>query len=490
MASIHRAFRAGLFLGVLTLGFPGLSAQALDLDWKGEFRGETNTIYGYAHDATAVSGYAVKNTNDSPANFQNLFFSLRPRVLVNDNVSIHSNLWFNAPDSGFFGSNTTGNRTPTYHGAQSGTGAVTAREFFAEVATDFGTFRVGRVPLHYGLGLVWNSEGGLKSRLPSNGDAMTLSAKFGALKLTPSFVKYQQATTVSSVGPGANGSTSALQPLSGITDYSLGVSYSNDDEQLDLGLLFLRRLAGQNSGVVNPFFSRLYTDSPSTAGYAYNIWDFYVKKRSGIFTVAAEVPITSGLVASQQYSTVAGAVKASAAVSDRWTLKTNFGSASGQGNANQSKLTAFYFHPDYRPGFLMFNYNYQNIANGAGSYYDQPVTNARFFSFSGEYASGKFSHEFLTLFAFADQVADGTNAFFNTQLGRFETPGTGTIAAQSKNLGFEIDYGLGYNWDEFTRFGLDTGLYIPGGYYDFNNTPTPGAHKSVFGTRLSMVVKF
>ncbi|NDG83412.1 MAG: hypothetical protein EBX52_00050 [Proteobacteria bacterium] len=451
------------------------------MDWKGEFRGETNTLFGYAQDATSVSGYAVKNNNDSPANFQNLFFSLRPRVLVNDNVSIHSNLWFNSPDSGFFGSNTVTNRTPTYHGVQSGTGTLTAREFFAEVATDFGTFRVGRVPLHYGLGLVWNSEGGLKSRLPSNGDAMTLNAKFGALKLSPGFVKYQQASVVGG----------SMQPLSGISDYSLGISYSNDDEQLDIGLLFLRRLAGQDSGVVNPFFTDAYVPGGpvASAGYAYNIWDFYAKKRSGIFTVAAEVPIASGIVASQQYSTVAGAVKASAAVSDHWKLKADVGSASGQGNAATNKLTAFYFHPDYRPGFLMFNYNYQNIANGTGSYYDQPVTNARFFSFAGEYSSGKFSHEFLTLIGFADQVADGANNFFNTQLGRFETATPG-ITAQGKNLGFELDYGLGYDWDEFTRFALDLGLYVPGSYYDFNNTATPSTHKSVFGTHLSMAVKF
>jgi hypothetical protein len=247
----------------------------------------------------------------------------------------------------------------------------------------------------------------------------------------------------------------------------------------------MRRLASPNAGVVDPFSST----GATSAGYAYNIWDFYAKKRSGIFTVAAEVPIASGLVASQNYSTVAAAVKASAAVSDHWNLKANLGSASGQANGVTNKLTAFSFHPDYRPGFLMFNYNYHNIANGSGSYYDQSITNARFFAFSGEYATGKFSHEFLTLFAFADQTADGATDFFNTQLGHFETTVAGATA-QGKNLGFEIDYGLGYDWDEFTRFGVDVGIYAPGGYYDFSNSSTSLTRKTVFGTHLSMLVKF
>ena len=473
MAFTHSASRTGL-LGILTLGFLGQHAQALDLDWKGQFRGETNTIYGYSHDVPTASGYTIPNKNDSPASFQNLFFSLRPRVLVNDNVSIHSDLWLNSPDGGFFGSNTATNVTPTYHSVHSGTGTVSARAFYAELATDFGTFRMGRMPLHYGLGLIWNSEDSLKSRLPSNGDAMALNVKFGAFKLSPSFVKYQQAALA--------GAPTTWQSSSGIVDYTLGLSYSNDDEQLDLGLLFMRRLASPNAGVMDPFSGSL------SAGYAYNIWDFYAKKRSGIFTVAAEVPIASGLVASQPYSTVAGAVKASAAVSDHWKLKANVGTASGQANGVTSKLTAFSFHPDYRPGFLMFNYNYHNIANGSGSYYDQSITNARFFAFSGEYATGKFSHEFLTMFAFADQTADGSTSYFNTQLGHFDS--AGASAAQGKNLGFEIDYGLGYDWDEFTRFGLDVGIYAPGAYYDFSNSATTLTRKTVFGTHLSMLVKF
>ena len=480
MSFVHQALRV-LIPSVLTVGFLSPDAQALDFDWQGQFRAETNTIFGYSNapatPPAATTGYSVPLNGDTPANFQNLFLSLKPRILVNDNVSIHGDLWFNAPDTGLFGSNAPTN--PSFSNTTTGNALLSARAFFTEVATDFGTFRIGRMPLQYGLGLVWNSDSGRRSRLPSFGDAMTLVTKLGAFKFSPIFVKYAQQGPAGATNPALN---------SGITDYALSLSYTNDDEQLDVGLLFLRRLAGQNSGVIDPFGT---TPTPpaslSTAGYAYNLWDFYAKKKSGIFTVAAEVPIASGLIASQVYSTVAGAVKARADLSENLNVKLNVGSASGQSNST-SKFTAFYFHHDYRPGLLMFNYNYLNIANGSGSFYNNPVTNARFLSLGGEYSSGKFSHEVLGLFGMADQTADGVNPYFNSWSGHFQPDAGGIV--QEKGLGFELDYSLGYDWDEFTRFGIDTGLYFPGSFYKFSGSSTPNTIKTVFGAQFGMTVKF
>ncbi len=465
------------FASVLTVGFLSPVAQALDFDWQGQFRAETNTIFGYSNAPDGVdTGYAVPLKADTPANFQNLFLSLKPRILVNDNVSIHGDLWFNAPDTGLFGSNAPA--SPTFSNTATGNGLISARAFFTEVATDFGTFRIGRMPLQYGLGLVWNSDSDRRSRLPSFGDAMTLVTKLGAFKVSPIFVKYQQQQQ-----PGAPGVTNpALN--SGITDYALSLAYANEDEQLDVGLLFLRRLAGSNSGVVDP----LSGPTAGTAGYGYNLWDFYAKKKSGMFTVEAEVPIASGLVASKSFSTVAAAVKARADFSENWNLKVNAGTASGQASGTQDTFTAFSFHPDYRPGLLMFNYNYRNIANGSGSFFNNPVTNARFLSVSGQYASGKFSHELLGLFGMADQTATGTGNYFNSLTGNYQTDLSGS--AQEKGLGFELDYSLGYDWDEFTRFGIDTGLFFPGAFYKFSATSTPNDVKTVFGAQFGMTVKF
>ncbi|NDF13903.1 hypothetical protein EB061_01080 [bacterium] len=447
------------------------------MDWQGRFQVETNTLFGYSHDQVIGKGYNIPHRSDSPANFQNLFLSLKPRVLVNDNVSLFSDLWFNSPDAGFFGSNTTAGGT--YSINRTGNGTVSARAFYAEVATDFGTFRVGRMPLQFGLGLIWNSSApGNKSRLPSYGDGMSLTTKLGAFKVTPAFVKYQQARLTTA-------SPAVALADSGITDYALNLSYQNEDEQMDAGLQFMRRLAGPSAGVVDPFATNVAT----TVGYAYNVWDLYAKKKSGMMTYAAEIPLATGLVSSQSYSTVAGAINARADLNDFWNLKLNMGAASGQGGNSPNKLTAFYFHPDYRPGLILFNYNLRNLSNGTGSAYDNPITNARFFSLSAGYARGKFSHEWLALYAFADQAATGgTNPFFNTWNGQYEQGIAG--AGQGKALGFEFDYSLGYDWDESTRFGADLGLFFPGSYYAFSNSAVQNTQKTVFATNLGMTVKF
>ncbi len=466
----------------LTLGavlFLNSGALALDLDWHGQFRAEENVIFGYTHGvgATPNNGYTIPNNGDSPATFQNLFFRLNPRVLVNDNVSLHSDIWLGAPDTGLFGSD-AGTRNYYFNSTSTGNAALTARTLFAEIASDFGTIRVGRLPLNWGLGLIWNAKESGFDRLPSNGDGISMVTKLGAFKFSPSIIKYQNANA-NNVGIGN----------AGVSDYTASLMYNNDDEQIDLGIMFMRRIAGINSNVVNPFS----ITTPGTSGYNYNVWDFYARKKAGIFTIGVEVPLVTGLVASRDYSTVAGALKADAQVNERWNLKLNLGSANGQENGvggTPNKLTAFAFHPDYRPGFLMFNYNYRNIATGTGSPYNNPVTNARFLALGAEYNTGKWSHGVQGLYAIADKAANGVagNLYFNTNDGIYQVQGGSP--AQEKGLGMEFDYRLSYEWDESIRFGLDTGFYFPGKFYEFSNSVATNTNKTVFGTNLNMLVQF
>lgn len=508
-------FRSASCVALISLTTLVLSnaSRALDLDWHGQFRAETNTIFGYTHgvsvpDSTATNrtnmnnGYTVYFNGDSPATFQNLFLRLDPRVLVNDNISVHSDLWLGTPDKGAFGGDASSSGySYYYHSTRSGNAVVTANNLFAEVATDFGTFRMGRLPLNWGLGLVWNSDSKGFDRLPSAGDGLSLVTKLGAFKFMPSIIKYQDFNHNTSTGTGT-GITSSTGNA-GVSDYVVGLMYSNDDEQVDLGVQFMRRVAGINSNVLSPFSLGTSTGVPATTGlnqvrggYAYNIWDFYAKKKSGVFLFEAEVPLVSGLVASHSYSTVAAAIKASAQATEHWKYKVNLGSASGQastpvGTLSKTNLTAFAFHPDYRPGLLMFNYNYRNIANQAGSPYDNGVTNAKFVSLGADYETGKWTHSFEWLYAMADKGADGVagDAYFNTLDHQYQTQDA-NAAAQDKAMGWEFDYGLGYDWDEAIRFGLEMGLYFPGKFYDFNNSATPNSHKTVFGTNLNMMVRF
>lgn len=276
-------------------------AHALDLDWHGQLRAETNWLWGYSNGflnpaGAADAGYSVFSTGESPTSFQNLFFALSPRVIVNDNVSVKSDLWLGTPDRGMFGGDQTG--IGTYHTNRVGNATVSANTFYAEMATDFGTITVGRAPLNWGLGVIWNYDKSRFYRLPSTGDTIKLTTKLGSFRFSPMVVKYRMGSnyggTATYTYNALNGVTSfdsTNSGSSGVSDYAVALSYSNDDDQMELGLLFLRRIAGPNAAVQNPF------NGNTTSSFAYNVWDFSARKRTGIFTVAAEVPLVSGTVA-------------------------------------------------------------------------------------------------------------------------------------------------------------------------------------------------
>jgi len=411
---------------------------------------------------------------------------------VNDNISLYSNLWFGTPDKGIFG----GDQTSTTSGitgsssisnTRTGNATISASTFYAEVATDFGTFNVGRVPMNWGLGVLWNNNNGGFNRMPSTADGFRLESKLGAFKFTPAMYKY---TAGSNYGGTFNG-TNTVAGFSSASDYSLALTYNNDDEQLDLGILFVRRLAGMNANMVDPF------SSTGTTGYAYNVWDFYVQKKTGIFTVSAEIPLVTGVVGVHNYNSVAGALKADAQMNDHWKAKFNGGLANGQENVvgagSASKLTVFSFHPDYRPGLMMFNYNFRNFSNGSTSPFYNPVTNAQFVSLGFDYNYAKWTHGFQGLYALASSAADGTvgaGSYYNTLEGRYQAYNGAGATKQEKGLGFELDYSLTYEWDEAMKLGLMAGLYFPGKFYEFSNSLTPNVLKTAFGTGLNLTMKF
>jgi len=494
-----------LVLSLILTIFASTPAHALDLDWHGQFRTETNWIYGYSHAqylTTSFSqldqGYFIPSNGNSPASFQNLFLRLTPRVIVNDNISIYSNIWFGTPDRGIFGGDQTA--ISTVNQTNTGNAMLSASTLYSEVATDFGTLVVGRMPLNWGLGVVWNTTTDGFDRLPSTADGIRMETKLGAFKFAPAMYKYRAGSNYGGAAAGTTPNVTTVAGDSGAADYSLALTYNNDDEQMDLGLLFIRRLAGMQAGVINPFAIMPAGNSPGgftpgMSGYAYNMWDFYLKKKSGIVTVSAEVPIVTGLVANNPYSTVAGAVKVDTQIDDHWKIKLNAGLAPGQASVASGNTagtyTAFTFHPDYRPGLLMFNYNYRNFSDKSLSPYNDPVANAQFLSLGFDFNSSKWSHGMKWLFATASKTADATagGAYFNSLDGYYKANNAGAVA-QSKGLGSEFDYSLGYDWDESLKVGLTMGLYFPGNFYTFSNSATPNVTKTVFGSGLNLLVKF
>jgi len=476
--------RVSMCFFMAALAFQPFTAQAMDLDWSGQFRTEAVMINDYAPDtnvATGQGGYEVLQASSKNARFQTLFLRLRPKLIVNDNVAIKSEWWLGNPITGFYGVDYPGSTRADqryYNSTFNGGSTISAQRFWAEFLTDLGTFQVGRAPQHWGLGLIHNSGDGLFDRYQSTGDTFKLISKFGNFALIPAHTKYM-------LGDAAGGSGYSL------SEFTLGLRYENPDEDFQGGVNLVRRLAGGfaqsawingNGGVQN-----------------ITIWDIYGQKKIGKFDFGIEAPIFNGQLQGLSYKAFALATEMKYRANDSWTFSIKAGKAPGQPNsptATPEKWSMVSFHPNYRLGLLMFNYNFRNFSgnnnpNSAGtvkSIYDNPITNAKYLMLGGAYSTDKwrFSGSFIT--ASADKPAEFGQFFLNTQ---DRTMSTITAAKnQGSSLGTEFDLGIALNWDEYTTFALDTGLLMQGDFYKFVNASTDNDLKSILGVVASIGVRF
>jgi hypothetical protein len=451
-----------IFLGLGSL-LASNSSYALDLDWSGQFRSEANWIFGYglggATNATNPnSGYTIPGTGQSDANFQSLFLRLRPKVIVNDNISIKSELWAGDPIYGFFGSAkpaASATDQLQYYSNQSRGGNFSAQRVYAEFLSDIGTVVVGRAPLHWGLGMMWNSQSdNLWDRYPTTGDTFRLVSKLGAFTFIPSFIVYSRGDAVMESG--------------GAHEYSIALKYENPEEDFEAGVNLVRRLV--SDGYESPLTN-------GQGGATLLTWDLYGRKRWGKLNVGIEVPIQSGDVSGASASLVAGALEADWKATDHFEINLRGGFAPGQPSSagNPSTYNAFFFHPDYRLGLILFNYQLANFASdnntGApqGSPFDAPITNAKYITAGAKYSLEKWDFRGKMIFALADQTARAGQKFMNSWTREMVDNVSGVD--QESYMGTELDLGVSFKWDDALTFHADGGWFIPGQFYAFSNNP-------------------
>lgn len=477
-----------------------IPAQALEFDWSGQFRAENHLITGYASDAGGTGGYGVREGGASSASFQTLFMRVKPKVVVNDNIYLRSEWWLGDPLFGFFG-----NAAPSsfdqrqFYSSQSRGSVISAQRFWGEFQTDFGLVQAGRMPLHYGLGIVWNSGDGLFDRYQSTGDSIRYTAKLGSLTISPSFIKYSMGNSVAgscAVDP-ATGACSITTGRGNVFDYSALVKYEVLDEDLEVSVNLIRHIvdASQDGGSG-------YWAATGIGGSATTTYDLFARKKIGKFTLAAEVPIVSGDVGGIARSTVGMAAEIAFRPTSSIDLLLKAGRAPGQPNFTGTapgEFNAFFFNPTYRLGLIMFNYQLNGFAglhsrnNPAASPtqlaspFDNPIANANYLYLSGGYTLDKWQFRPGFIIAVADQAAEAGQGFYNTWTRQFVPNAAGN---QGKSLGTEFDLSIVYQMDDAFTFGLDSGLFLPGSFYRFSNAAAENNTSAIFASLFRVGVAF
>jgi hypothetical protein len=473
-------------VGLLTSAFAP-SAQALTLDWAGYFRADHNLVNG-------IQGESAKT-----ANFSSMFMKLKPRVLVNDNVIVHSEWDVGDQVAGFFGRG-----IPRYdrNNALSTDKAgfdITARRLWLDVHTDFGTVQVGRAPFSWGLGAVFNAGDGPHDRFQSTMDTVRVVSKFGYLSLMPIFAKNAMGRSLGGARNPLSAGPNFDQVLSGsddVTDYGIALKYDNPEEELEGGVMYYKRSAGdsQNSyfypatnGAAGPGNSFAVSRAN---GMDAKLINAYAKKTFRRFSVGVEVPLYSGQIGDinavgSRNNLSATALAFEAALKyDTWKHSLKAGSAPGQeAQTTGSRSNSFggmSFHRAYKLGLIMFNYNLARFGaanpdsvpgdNQTGNNlnatdrtinpYDAAITNARYVMLSTEKHWEQWGLNAGAIWASANHSAQAGKDFYNPQTNSYYASGVD----QGKSLGIELDIGGRYNWDDNISFGLDAGILFPGSY--------------------------
>lgn len=491
------------------------SASALELDWSGQFASEATFVLNYsmdgsdrgaAVDATRAGkgGYYIPGGGSKDANFESLFLRLRPKLVVNDNIYIKSEWWVGDPIYGLFGSSLPYQIDQRqFYSFNSRGSAISAQRVWAELVTDLGTVQVGRMPLNWGLGLVWSSGDDLWSRYMSTGDGIRWVAKFGAFSFIPSVLVNTSGNTIGGSCTVTGGICVPGIGSGGVTDYSLIVKYENTEDELEAGVNLIKRLGGSAqdpaSGVLTPY------GNPQTAGSMnFNTFDFFAKKKFRTLSLGVEVPIVTGNMAGSTYQTFGVATEANWKINETWEPMLKVGYAPGQSGLGTSKIDtfrAFYFNPNYHVGMIMFNYQLANFAgpqtrnnsnlneSSLASPYDNPIVNAAYASLGANIKPWeKWTFKPSFLYAVAPNAAGGSPFHYNywNRQVHATTPGT----AQGAILGAEIDLGISFQWDEYFQFSLDNGVFFPGSFYAFSNTPTQNTTSPVFATAVRVGITF
>jgi hypothetical protein len=477
----------------LFFGLVPFTASALELNWSGQFRTEVQLIQNYTMDAASGSsinaaknstGYYVQPAGSNNASLKSMYLRLKPSLIVNDNVYIKSEWWLGDPVYGFYGNATPNTPDQLYFDSTYSRGSpITAQRVWAEILSDVGTVQLGRAPLHWGLGVMWNDGSKIWDRYMSTGDVIRLISKFGSFSFIPSYIGYSAGNTQggSCTIATAGGACTAGGGDGTVSDYSIILKYENLDEDFEGGVNFVKRIGGSDQG----FYTGPVPGVGTNPSLNYNIWDLFAKKKFGKFSIAGEVPIASGKVGGIDYTAYALAIEGNYKPNESWEGFVRAGRSPGQPNdtsSTPSSLKSFYFNPNYHIATIMFNYQLRNfsaqqtlnspLATNArmASPYDNPIVNATYVNVGGTYRAEKWSLNLGLTYAKADTSAAAGSFFFNSwtrQMSAAAANGT-----QGTNLGFETDVGATYYWDDNFLFKLDLGFFFPGDYYKFSNAAT------------------
>ena len=262
---------------IVFMGMP--YTYAIPLDWKGVFLIDATRINSYSKglESEPKPGSQVippVGSNAQTAHFQTYLLKLQPTLIVNDSATIFAEMTTGYANGGYWGqgleqtydnNRTMSNTLYNYHNYRE---SLHLSQIYAKYYSNTATYVIGRQPLHWGLGALFNDGRLAGSRFSSVEDGITAHLNIGNFKISPYYMKANDPT---------------LNGQGDLRHTGIQALYQNNDQGFSLGLIYGKRR--------NKFDSTLIKNlGPSEI----KIIDLYFQKDIEKLTIEAEVPILRG----------------------------------------------------------------------------------------------------------------------------------------------------------------------------------------------------
>lgn len=460
------------------------TALAGDIKWEGNYRIEGIKVFNPSLTDTG--------TNKS---YMLHHLTLKPTINAYDGLTIHGrfDLLNNSahPNDQLgqtFGSgiNTANPPVGTNAGDSNVTGdqqraeMLAINELYANWVHEFGVLTVGRAPMHFGLGMMFNGGFGMFDHWLENRDLVAYKVVFGNFSVMPVLAKSYEGI---------------LDQEDDVNDYILQVNYENPETELEVGVIYqARRSTSINS---NDIPTAIVPGSTQQNNYEVDSYNFFVSQWVDQVKVAFEVGFMSGNTglingSGQEISHDAfGGVIELDWMREKanWGVELDIGYASGDDPNTQDTFEGYIFDQNYDVAMLLFNHpmgmqdffrtaylrnnpaapNFTNF-NAASAFDTEAISNTLFASAGVHYRWADSKYDLETRITYAQLNADPLNANVDS------------------NVGIEIDLGLTYEPFKGFQWINRAGYFAPGAAFEGGTSNFPV--NSAFGFETKAAISF
>lgn len=448
-------------LTLLVLLFGSFVANAASLEWSGLYRVE-------GHHITRPD---LKKGTSKEKEYGLQHLVLMPKIEAADGVTIrgrfgilNNTTYANSQLGEYFG-NGVGTGTPTSTensnviSQTQKPASLSVQHLYMTLNQEFGSFIVGRAPIHFGLGMTYNAGMNDFDHWMDTRDVFGYKMIFGNFFFLPMIGKVSE-------GNITGGSDD-------VTDYMAHLQYVNPETDWEFGVFYKVTRVGQAGNdapgqpvfgdvaqnIVNKFEStqiNIYS-SKETEKYRFAIEAGNQSGNTGIRNGASNEVSLSGFGVAAEYEYKLEASK--------WAPGINFGWASGDDATTAGEFEGYIFDRNYDVAFLLMNHtlgqanifrtSYLGVSGTSSTTAPdiEAISNVMYLS---PYVKYQWKDKWAMDFALTTGVLNQTK----------NLAGNGKTA--DSNLGFELDFGLDYKPNKNITWRTQVGIFMPGAAFELD----------------------